>query len=174
MASCPLQVPTEDHIAHKCKWSPIEDEQLRTAIQEFGISSWNNISRRVPTRTGKQCRERWLGQLSPSVSKETWLRSEDAILMQAHATAGNRWTVIAAQLPGRSGLSIKNRWNWLMRHSGPLDPPPNVSPPPQFRMAVPDVIEGRRPSSNALEPLGFEAALFGARFQEFQAKMFMN
>jgi hypothetical protein len=156
--------------AHKCKWSPLEDEQLTKAIQEFGSSSWNIVGRCVPTRTGKQCRERWLGQLCPDVSKDTWLREEDAILLQAHATAGNRWAIIAAQLPGRSGLSVKNRWNWLMRHSGSVDYPSPVQSPVQ----APDVIEGSKPSTRALEPIGFEAGLFGARFQEFQAKMFMN
>jgi hypothetical protein len=174
--SNPASPPGCDNAAtHKSKWSVVEDEQLRKAIKDFGVSSWNKISHFVPTRTGKQCRERWLGQLAPSISKETWSPEEDATLIRSHATAGNKWTIIAAQLPGRAALSVKNRWNWLTRHSIDLDRlTPSVTPHQAVPVAVPDIVERRKRSGIVLQPLGFDARLFGPGFQEFQAKMFMS
>jgi hypothetical protein len=154
----------------KTKWSSDEDNQLRRAIQDYGLCSWTKISRCVPNRNGKQCRERWLSQLAPTVSKDIWSPAEDAALMLAHATTGNKWSIIAISLPGRSPLNVKNRWNWLTRHAPGGDRPGHWGTPP----AIPGVIERRKPSTVTLAPLDFEAQLFGTRFEEFQAKMFMN
>jgi hypothetical protein len=166
--------PNRSHgvVSHKSKWSATEDEQLRKAIHDFGLSSWQRIGQAVSTRSGKQCRERWLGQLAPTVSKDEWQPEEDSLLLRAHVSAGNRWTRIAAQLPGRSPLNVKNRWSWLMRHSVGEDR--LVAPLPFRPVPVPDVFERRNPPARVLEPIGFEAGLFGARFQQFQAQMFMN
>jgi hypothetical protein len=145
----------------KTKWTPEEDDQLRLAVQAFGTGSWNQVAELVPSRTGKQCRERWIGQLAPSVSRETWSLDEDAVLVRAHATAGNRWTAIAAQLPGRSALHVKNRWNRLMRR---VDVP-FTKPPPR----APDIVEKKQ--RTVFEPIAHIDGLFGIAFREFQAKM---
>jgi hypothetical protein len=41
-------------------WTPLEDEQLRQAVEVCG-TCWNNMEKLqlVPTRTGGQCRQRW-------------------------------------------------------------------------------------------------------------------
>jgi hypothetical protein len=152
----------------KTKWTPEEDECLRSAVNAFGTDSWGKISTLVATRSGKQCRERWIGQLAPFVSKDSWTSAEDAVLHRQHAFNGNRWTAIAAELPGRSALQVKNRWNWLMRHHGGTDAPA-AAPKKPFA----DVIERRR-SQTLFEPLPLDNGLFGQAFQEFRAKMFLN
>jgi hypothetical protein len=149
----------------KAKWTPEEDEQLRMAIRICGTDSWNRVADRVQTRTGKQCRERWIAQLAPTVSKEGWLPEEDVLLMQAHAQAGNRWTTIALSLPGRSSLSIKNRWHWLMRHHAIVTP---------SRMDLPDVVERSKPCRAVFDPLPIDDRPFGAAFQEFKTRMFLG
>jgi hypothetical protein len=149
----------------KTKWTREEDDQLRRVIQAFGTESWNRVSRWIPGRTGKQCRERWIGQIAPSVSKEGWLPHEDAILICAHGAAGNKWSVIATQIPGRSPISVKNRWRWLIRHRNRVG---RVAP------AVPDVLETPRPCQMVFESLIMDNGLFGTAFREFQAKMFMG
>jgi hypothetical protein len=141
----------------KTKWTADEDARLRRAVQSFGTDSWNNIAAFVPSRTGKQCRERWIGQLAPSVSRENWTPNEDAALSHAHSMMGNRWTKIATQLPGRSGLQVKNRWNWLVRHGA-------------FPPRLPDVLE-RKAATVVFEPITGDDGLFGSAFQEFRAKM---
>jgi hypothetical protein len=167
MAGIVWRPPREPPSTHKTKWSAEEDEQLRQAITELGTGSWNDVSRRVPTRTGKQCRERWVGQLSPTISREIWQPSEDAALYHAHCVHGNQWTIISLQMPGRSSLSIKNRWNWLLRHCPGGIPAAITQSDP-----LPDVFE-RKPCTIDLAPVPTDGGLFGPRFREFQAKMFV-
>jgi hypothetical protein len=161
----PHRFPLASQAPRKTKWTPDEDEQLRAAVQLFGTDSWNKISAFVPSRTGKQCRERWIGQLAPSVSKDNWSPDEDSTLVRAHEVTGNRWTSIACQLPGRSALGVKNRWNWLMRHNSLGIDAPNLT-----SASPPDVVE--TPKSQAVfGPLMINDGLFGAAFQQFQARM---
>jgi hypothetical protein len=96
-----------------------------------------------------------------------------------HDVTGNRWTAIACQLPGRSSLSVKNRWNWLIRHNG-IGPEATrgaaASRAPlqiEFR-SPPDILEQPKPCQAFFAPLMINDGLFGAAFQEFQAKMLMG
>jgi hypothetical protein len=167
------QAIPQDHAARKLKWSADEDEKLKQAVGEFGTGSWNAVCTRVPGRNGKQCRERWIGQLAPYISKENWLPEEDAALLQAQTTAGNQWSLIAAQLPGRSSISVKNRWNWLRRNFTVFGQ--RITPVHLIRLAcqpTPDVIEKQKPSALLMEPLVLDDGLFGSKFHEFQVRMF--
>ena len=58
-------------------------------------------------RTGKQCRERYNNHLRPEIKKGEWSEEEDQILMSMNETYGNKWTMIAQYLPGRSGNTIQ-------------------------------------------------------------------
>ena len=46
-------------IAERRIWSAEEDVQIAALVAEHGTRSWSVIAARLPTRTGKQCRERW-------------------------------------------------------------------------------------------------------------------
>ncbi|OHT14652.1 hypothetical protein TRFO_14960 [Tritrichomonas foetus] len=100
----------------KSKWTPEEDNLLVNTIAKFGTKNWSLVASEVTGRTGKQCRERWLNQLSPDLNKDHWTPQEDQILIQFQAYYGNSWSKIAYSLPGRSANSIKNRWSFLLRH----------------------------------------------------------
>ncbi|OHT10435.1 DNA-binding protein eta2 [Tritrichomonas foetus] len=100
---------------HKSKWTSEEDRKLTAAVEQFGTDSWIKISQHVPGRNSKQCRERWMGQLAPSIKKSSWTAEEDQILIKQHSVIGNKWTTIAMMLPGRSAINIKNRWSRLKR-----------------------------------------------------------
>jgi hypothetical protein len=153
----------------KAKWTPEEDEKLRDAVHVHGTESWGRVSSCVPHRSGRQCRERWIGQLAPFVSKGHWTRDEDAILLRHQAMTGNRWTMLAAWLPGRSAVQVKNRWNWLKRHEIGIEQ--CVTPVPVVFTFSVDVVE-LRPPRRMLEPMSIDDTLFGAAFQAFRAKMF--
>jgi hypothetical protein len=154
---------------HKSKWSIEEDEKLVNAVATDGIGSWSKIALRVPGRSGKQCRERWLGQLAPSVDKSNWTPEEDWRLLRGHAIHGNRWSVIAAFFPGRTPITIKNRWNWMLRHR-----PPEAPPMPSYAIENPATLphDPPLPRTEVFEPLNADAGLFGVPFRTFQAEMF--
>jgi hypothetical protein len=160
-------------VSRKIKWSPDEDEKLISAVSKHGITSWSRIGALVPGRTSKQCRERWLGQLSPGILKSDWTPEEDLQLIRVQAFHGNKWTVIAEALPGRSSLSVKNRWNWLIRHRIPhrfAELPPFIPCREVYR--VEDVTEKAAKARPVIfDPLLVHDDLFGDRFREFQAKM---
>ena len=46
-------------IAERRIWSAEEDVQIAALVAEHGTRSWSIIAAKLPTRTGKQCRERW-------------------------------------------------------------------------------------------------------------------
>jgi hypothetical protein len=38
------------------KWTPEEDDLLRSLVQKLGLKHWNRVAQYLPERTGKQCR----------------------------------------------------------------------------------------------------------------------
>nr|CAD1836134.1 unnamed protein product [Ananas comosus var. bracteatus] len=62
-------------------------------------------------RCGRSCRSRWLNYLRPGLKIGGFTEEEDRIISSLHNQKGRCWSVIAAQLPGRTDLSIKNYWN---------------------------------------------------------------
>jgi hypothetical protein len=111
----PASSPPQSTGIHKLKWTPEEDAILDSTVQDIGTLSWQNVAERVPGRSGKQCRERWLSHMAPDVSRDAWSPEEDAILLGKHNEFGRHWAKIRHSLPGRSTSAIKNRWNWLCR-----------------------------------------------------------
>ena len=99
----------------KCRWNPAEDQLLRKSIEEFGTHNWKIIATKVPGRTSKQCRERWVGKLNPDVVSSEWTEKEDNILLKLHKELGNQWAKISKHLSGRSMIAVKNRWCCLKR-----------------------------------------------------------
>lgn len=100
----------QQEIITRGAWTQQEDEQLSTAVNQLGAKKWTDIAKFVPTRTSKQCRERWYNRLAPDIKHEPFDAWEDQIILQKQKEIGNRWSVIARQLPGRSPNAIKNRW----------------------------------------------------------------
>ncbi|RHY17930.1 hypothetical protein DYB25_002038 [Aphanomyces astaci] len=72
------------------------------------------------SRNRKQCRERYLNHLSPSLRRDAWTRDENATLRtlvdKFKSDAGKTpWAKIATSLPGRSVDQVKTQWRRLVR-----------------------------------------------------------
>lgn len=116
---------------NKSKWSKKDDEILRCLVQKYGPRDWSNISEKFNEvqqemslvsseqtcnqRNGKQCRERWLTALDPSINKKHWSLKEDIEFLEKWLQLGNKWREIANQIDGRTESQVKNRFKLILR-----------------------------------------------------------
>ncbi|XP_078160004.1 transcription factor MYB20-like [Carex rostrata] len=96
----------------KGPWSPDEDKRLLEFLLNNPLCCWRLVPKLAGLlRCGKSCRLRWLNYLRPDLKRGLLSESEEKLVIDLHAQFGNRWSKIAAQLPGRTDNEIKNLWN---------------------------------------------------------------
>ncbi len=120
-------------------WEPREDEILVQQAQKqlserltqgkTAKIEWGKVKNAIPGRTAKQCRERWVNNLNPEISREQWTRLEDATIMRLFPEMPQKWAAIAKQIPGRTENAVKIRYKTLSR--------------PDYRPDYPDERDGQ-------------------------------
>ena len=149
---------------NKTKWSKKEDEILKALILSNGARDWSSIAEKLTdalieciqknkdkgsdkdasklvftARNGKQCRERWLTALDPSINKSQWLLKEDLEFLEKWLRVGNRWREIANLIEGRTESQVKNRFKLILRREHIQQ---NSTDPEQLKtQIIPTIIE---------------------------------
>ncbi|XP_057957544.1 transcription factor MYB30-like [Malania oleifera] len=115
----------------KGPWTPEEDQILISFVQKYGHGNWRALPKRAGLlRCGKSCRLRWMNYLRPDIKRGNFTSEEEENIIKLHEMMGNRWSAIAARLPGRTDNEIKNVWHTYLKkrlkqnHTTP-DPPNN-------------------------------------------------
>ncbi|XP_073284664.1 transcription factor MYB30-like [Primulina huaijiensis] len=96
----------------KGPWTAEEDIILVNFINRHGHGNWRALPKRAGLlRCGKSCRLRWMNYLRPDIKRGNFTREEEETIIKLHQELGNKWSVMAARLPGRTDNEIKNVWH---------------------------------------------------------------
>ncbi|XP_044474858.1 transcription repressor MYB6-like [Mangifera indica] len=111
---------------NKGAWTKEEDQRLIEYIRVHGEGCWRSLPKAAGLlRCGKSCRLRWINYLRPDLKRGNFTPEEDELIIKLHSLLGNKWSIIAGRLPGRTDNEIKNYWNTHIKRkliSRGLDP----------------------------------------------------
>ncbi|BAT73190.1 hypothetical protein LR48_Vigan01g006700 [Vigna angularis] len=117
---------TEKQHLFKGAWSKEEDELLINYVNRHGVGNWSSLPKAAGLlRCGKSCRLRWMNYLRPNLKKGNFTQEETDLIIHQHSLLGNKWSQIAACLPGRTDNEIKNYWNTQIKrqlYANGIDP----------------------------------------------------
>jgi len=97
---------------NKGAWTKEEDQRLVAYIKAHGEGCWRSLPKAAGLlRCGKSCRLRWINYLRPDLKRGNFTEEEDELIIKFHELFGNKWSLFAGRLPGRTDNEIKNYWN---------------------------------------------------------------
>jgi hypothetical protein len=95
-------------------WSKAEDALLLQLMAGKGdglLTSFMGFSSSFPGKSSQQIQEHWQKVLDPSLRKGAWTHEEDQKIIQwVEQNSASSWQRLAAQMPGRIGKQLRERW----------------------------------------------------------------
>eukprot|EP00253_Pinus_taeda_P009508 PITA_09508 len=129
----------------KGPWSPEEDRILLSYIEKNGHENWHALPKLAGLlRCGKSCQLRWTNYLRSDSKRGSFTREEEWTIIQLQAIVGNRWSLIASQLPQRTDNEIKNFWITKLKKRS-------------FMMGLDPSTHAPKQESKPTAPYGYEA-----------------
>ena len=92
-----------------------EDELLKELVSKNGLYNWEKVAEEMKTRNARQCKERYLYYLDPTINNEPFTGEEDLKLLTLVREQGTRWSSLTERFTKRTQYSLKNRWMYLQR-----------------------------------------------------------
>nr|QDG10110.1 R2R3 MYB transcription factor [Rubus idaeus] len=114
----------------KGAWTKEEDHLLRNYIEKHGEGRWHKVPLQAGlNRCRKSCRMRWLNYLKPNIKRGDFAEDEVDLMIRLRKLLGNRWSLIAGRLPGRTSNDVKNYWSARQRRKIDFGIPKDNEPP---------------------------------------------
>ncbi|KAI9031662.1 Homeodomain-like protein [Phycomyces nitens] len=104
-----------DPAIRRSRWTPDEDEALKSAVMVYGEGHWAKICLHTPGRTDMQCRERWTNILSPKINRKPMSAEEKQQLVCLVEEHGQKWSLIARLMPGRTDNQILREYKAILK-----------------------------------------------------------
>ncbi|RKP25686.1 Homeodomain-like protein, partial [Syncephalis pseudoplumigaleata] len=104
------------------QWTAEEDALLRAAVSALPYGAWAKVAEKVPGRSERQCRRRWVDHLahcqrsveSSHARRGSWTEEENERLRELVAQYGFLWTTIAQHMGTRTATQCRDRWRSSM------------------------------------------------------------
>nr|ATZ76569.1 R2R3 MYB transcription factor [Rubus genevieri] len=141
----------------KGAWTKEEDHLLRNYIEKHGEGRWHKVPLEAGlNRCRKSCRMRWLNYLKPNIKRGDFAEDEVDLMIRLRKLLGNRWSLIAGRLPGRTSNDVKNYWSARRRRKTDFGVTKDNEPP---KITKATIIRPRpRTFTKSLHHLSTEAA----------------
>ncbi|KAH6635417.1 hypothetical protein B0J18DRAFT_418744 [Chaetomium sp. MPI-SDFR-AT-0129] len=98
------------------RWTEAEDKILLDEVTSQSwsgsgqVKDWTRVAAKLPGRTNKDCRKRWVNKVCGNLKKGAWDDDEDRRLRDAVDEYGQRWTLVASMVGSRSSDQCAKRW----------------------------------------------------------------